>query len=332
MRILCRNLFCGLFFVAAHAVAQPAVLLDGKPAASLADAMSKAEVGSRIELAPGVYEQAGVLRADFVSIVGEPGTVIANTAVEGKAALVIKGSNTLIAQIECHGIQVKDQNGACVRLEGSNLELDKVYFHDSEQGVLTGKNPGFVVIRNSRFQRLGKRGRAHAIYVGGGELQIINSEILASKDEGHEVKSRARRTVIESSLIASLDSMDSRLLDIANGGELIVNHSVLQQGKRTANNDMIGFGLEGVKYPLNRIELHRNVFVIDQEKTRILSARPKTVRVDSSLNTIVGDYRQGIDGVALHLEDRAAIGLPSYPSLEGIRRLLDGALPIGSQP
>ena len=86
--------------------------------------------------------------------------------------------------------------------------------------MLTGPNPGRILIRNSRFERLGLNGTAHGIYVGGGELYVYQSEFLRSKSQGMEIKSRARKTVIERSVIASLDGVDSRLLDIPNGGEL----------------------------------------------------------------------------------------------------------------
>jgi hypothetical protein len=304
-------------FVQPTALAE--VLLDGKPVLDLQTALQGAKDGSRIDLGPGVYHEAGVISVDGLTLIAGSGAVLADTAAESKAALVIKGDNTRIEGLECRGIKVPDRNGACIRLEGSNLELDGVYFHDSQQGLLTGPDPGRVLVSNSRFERLGHSGRAHGIYMGGGELYIYKSEIIASKDEGHEVKSRASHTQIERSLIANIDSEDSRLIDIPNGGVLIIEDSVLQQGPASANNDMIGYGLEGIRHKDNRIRLHRNVFILDSPKVRILHRQPESTWLRSELNTQVGKAAEGIDGIALELKGREELGLPPYPSLEGLR-------------
>jgi hypothetical protein len=197
------------------------ILLDGENVQTLDIAMKQAKDGSTIVLSEGEFQQAGVLSANNVKISGQyRKTKIYSKAAMGKGALVIQGKNTLIENIECFDIHVSSQNGACIRLEGSDLTVKGVYFHDAEQGILTGHAPGKVIIDNSRFERLGKGGQAHAIYVGGGLLFIKNSSFLSSKDQGHEIKSRAEETTIESTVIASLEGNDSRLVDISNGGIL----------------------------------------------------------------------------------------------------------------
>ena len=242
------------------------ILLDGHPVDRLATALKNAKDGSIIELSAGLYQDGGVLKANFVTIQGQSGTHLQGFSAAGKGTLVIKGDSAEIINIECSGVKVKDKNGACVRLQGQNLTLRNVYFHDSQQGLLTGHSPGSVFIENSRFERLGRAGRAHAIYVGGGELYIHNSTFIASKDEGHEIKSRAEKTVILSSTIASLDGKDSRLVDVPNGGELSISNSTLQQGNNTSNWNLIGYGMEGIKHPTNTVSLTKNVFILESSK------------------------------------------------------------------
>jgi len=290
------------------------ILLDGQPVPSLAAALKAARIGSLIELGAGVYRDGGVLTTDLVTIEGYGKAAIAEHTSQGKAALVIAADSTRVHGLECYGIAVSDRNGACIRLQGRNLELDSVYFHDSQQGLLSGSHPGLVTIRNSRFERLGHGGRAHAIYVGGGELIIDQSLILAAKDEGHEVKSRAWRTQISNSVIASLDSRDSRLVDIPDGGELIIEDSLLQQGQRSANYDLIGYGLEGMKYDHNRIRLYRNRIVIDSSEVRLIGLL-EPVPTEISLNTLVGKAFGADQGDNLVLSNRADAGLPPYPEL-----------------
>jgi hypothetical protein len=149
--------------------------------------------------------------------------------------LVIKGNDTTVTGLDCSEIGVPGGNGACIRLEGRNLNLDRVHFHDSEQGILGGGDGGQILITDSLFERLGAGGSAHGIYVAADRVLIRNSRILASQGEGHEVKTRARETVIESSVIASLGGVDSRLIDISNGGILKVTGSVLQKGPISSN-------------------------------------------------------------------------------------------------
>src|SRR5947207_12487138 len=60
---------------------------------------------------------------------------------QGKAIWVITGKNTYIENVEFSGCTVPDHNGAGIRQEGDNLELRHCFFHDNEDGVLTGASP-----------------------------------------------------------------------------------------------------------------------------------------------------------------------------------------------
>lgn len=295
------------------------LLLDGVPVPDLATAMQKANDGSVILLGAGRFQQAGVLSANNVTIRGVYGkTVLHGKTVWGKGALVIRGKHTLIENIECFDIQVKSQNGACIRLDGSDLEVNNVYFHDAEQGILTGPNPGHVVINNSRFERLGKAGQAHGIYIGGGTLLINKSRFLSSKDQGHEIKSRARETVIMNSVIASMDGHDSRLIDIPNGGSLKIVDSVLQQGQFTSNWNLIGYGLEGITHQTNSITIQRNIFILDRPGgSQIMHIQGKPAPYLFSQNTIIGSFHDAmLDSSNLLYSSRPQAGLGDYPQLQ----------------
>ncbi|MCC2614874.1 hypothetical protein LJ739_01305 [Aestuariibacter halophilus] len=261
-----------------------------------------------------------MLKANDVTIIGQPGTRIHGQAYKNKAALVVRGKRTTIRQIECFNIQVKDKNGACVRLIGRDLTLDNVYFHDAEQGLLTGGKPGIVKIINSRFENLGRIGRAHGIYVGGGQLFIQNSHFLSSKDEGHEIKSRAAVTVIERSVIASLSGNDSRLIDIPNGGELRVVDSILQQGPNSENWNLIGYGLEGYKHKDNRITLVGNIVLMDRSSNRFLQIKRDKVEPEIRSNAFIGPVKDRYGGNNLYFDDRDAAQLPDFPFLPALEK------------
>ena len=91
-------------------------------------------------------------------------------------------------------------------------------------------------------------------------MVIRRSEILSSKGQGHEVKSGGYVTLIEDSVIASMDGVDSRLIDVTQGGRLTIRRSVLEEGRASANSDMIGYALEGFRFPKS-FDIGRAVYV-----------------------------------------------------------------------
>ncbi|MCW8832333.1 MAG: hypothetical protein OQK09_09935 [Colwellia sp.] len=287
---------------------------------SLQVAMKQAQQGSLIEIAAGNYFDGGVLKADDVTIKAEQGAHLSGFSIKGKGSLVIQGDNTRIFGLECSQVSVADNNGACVRLEGRNLQLSNVYFHDSQQGLLSGKGSGLILIENSRFERLGKLGQAHGIYVGSGELFITNSHFLSSKDEGHEIKSRATKTIIQDTTIASLYGRDSRLIDVSSGGILEVTGCVLQQGNNTSNSDLIGFALEGTKHKINTIKIQNNIFLLDRERgNRLLHTRGKIESMNVSNNIIIGRLSGNqFDESNTFYKNRKVANLKPFPALAKI--------------
>ncbi len=278
---------------------------------SLSEAVAALRDGDRLEIAAGDYREAARLTANGVTIAAAEGAALRDTAYDGKAALLILGNDTVIEGLECSGIQVPAQNGACIRLRGRNLTLRNVYFHDSQQGLLSGGEVGEVIIEDSRFERLGAVGRAHAIYMSDGDHLIVRrSRILSSKDEGHEIKSRARRTTIEDNEIGSLLGQDSRAIDLPNGGEITIRNNIIQKGPNSLNPDLIGIALE------KSVEPHAVSWVIVTGNTLILD-RPgrlmhSLIPVQMTDNEIVsGSPRSGNNWHP----DRTAAGLPPMPEL-----------------
>lgn len=257
-----------------YSFAQNEIFVDGKSFLTIAEAQSAIADNSRVYLSSGIYDGLKI-SANNVEVIGDD-NVIFDTPIEGKAALVVSGSNVLIEKIECFGINVSDGNGACVRQQGKDLTLRNVYFHDSQQGILSSRNTGSLTIEYSRFERLGNSGRAHAIYSNNEELEIRDSIIINSVDQGHEVKSGANKTVIVNSVIGSINTNDSRTIDVSNGGILIVESSVLLQGRKTRNRQLIGFALEGLRDTReNRIQIINSMFILERNGPDEILYSPK---------------------------------------------------------
>jgi len=299
-------------------------------------ALNVARPGDTVVLAPGVYAQGGVIKTNRITLKGESGAHLRGHAVKNKAALVVKGTDIVIDGIECSRIYVKARNGSCIRAEGHNLTVRNVYFHDNEQGVLTGPASGTFLVENSRFERNGKDGRAHGLYVGKSVDTFIfrGNKVLSTVNEGHGVKSRAHRTIIEDNIIASLDGLDSRAIDISNGGDVIIRRNILEKGPQSRNWQMIGLALEGEIHPTNSASIEANLFVFDFEspwidrmvdkitrsprlKGRVILSRSSGAVVLTD-NIIVGAKEIGIAGAEdrnLRYGSRSEAGLQDYPAL-----------------
>jgi hypothetical protein len=299
-------------------VAAPArrynVCAEGCDYTSIAQAASDATDGTFITVEPGIYTDPVVIRANGVNILAKPGARLKGAVAEGKGAVIARGNDTVIDGLECSDISVHDHNGSCVRTEGHNLTLRHVYFHDSEEGLLTGIGTGDILIEDSRFERLGANGTAHGIYVGNlDSVTLRRSSFLSSQGEGHEVKSRARRTVIEDCVIASLDGVDSRLLDVPNGGEVLIRNSILEKGPKAANFDLIGFGLEGLKYESNSLTLENVEFILDNPRANLL--RGTVLLTSRGVKVVGGERSADLGRDTVWIPTRAAAGLAAYPKL-----------------
>ena len=309
--------------------------VNGKPYKSLQQALKSLNDDDTLEIAEGVYSEPFEVHTDRLTVIGRGHVVFEKAAIRGKAYIVNYANDLTIKNIECREITVGDKNGACIRQEGANLTVEHVYFHNSENGILEATTkPSKIIIYNSRFEQLGRVGRAHGIYTNTAELYIYDSMFIASKSEGHEIKSRGAVTEIQGSILASLSGVDSRLLDVSNGGRLIVSGSLLQQGAVSSNGQLIGYAQEGRKYAENSISLTDNVFIFDRVGyNAMLATDERYVDTTISRNLLVGDASTpDIDDSNMIYDDREEVGFPSYPYMpeawcSGLRRC-----PIKGEP
>jgi hypothetical protein len=295
---------------------KPGACIEGSCYASIREALENAKDNDTITLEPGTYQQSGVLVANGVTIIGT-GAHLAGVAAEGKAALVIKGDNTTILGLEISNVRVPSGNGAAVRQEGKNLILRNVHFHDNEMGILTAKGTGILLVEDSLLENNGYEGSAwgHNIYAQGEALKFIRSRSLRARHEGHEIKSRAHRTIIYESIIASLDSKDSRSIDIPNGGDIRIRNSVIQKGPNSTNPDMIGIGLEDViKHPPMTAIVENNLIIFDEYRVGKVLNHDEMNSVIVTGNTIVSSWNPDLAGNTW-FPTRGSAGLPDYPAL-----------------
>lgn len=171
-----------------------------------------------------------------------------NTAYGGKAIWVIGGQNTRVENIEFSRCTVVDKNGAGIRQEGMNLNVTHCYFHDNENGILAGDNAGSkIVIEQSEFAFNGYGdGLSHNLYINHIDTLVFQYNYSHDANVGHELKSRAKSHYILYNRISSEQGTDSRNIDLPNGGQTFLIGNIINQQQNSQNNNIIGYGLEGL--------------------------------------------------------------------------------------
>jgi hypothetical protein len=196
------------------------------------------------------------------------GALLANKTCAGKGIFVIVGNDVTVHNLIFAHAAVADGNGAGIRAEGRDLTVDNCGFMDDEDGILASSVAGSVIrITNSVFRGNGKCASmcAHGIYVNGIDRLEINHSHFIDQHVGHHVKSRARSTLlIDNEFADGLEGNSSYLVDIPNGGNLLLRGNRLQKGRRSENpGTMVAIGFEGVKNPTGSLIFRDNTVIND---------------------------------------------------------------------
>ncbi|MCP4503173.1 MAG: hypothetical protein GY822_24820 [Deltaproteobacteria bacterium] len=244
------------------------------------------------------------------------------------------GRNITLTHLEISGAEISADdggNGAAIRDQGlGGLNLRYVYFHDNQNGILSGN--GVIHIDWSKFER--NEGAAHAGFTHNTyfsadvtDVVIRNSLFLRAANQGNNMKSRAQRFEFFCSVSASLDGVDSREMDISEGGELVITNSIIQQGPESANSNMIGFATEAGnpnrRHTLQKVNIHNTDFLNDRNNGAFLSYSAfNDVELDLSNIQFVGpgptlnrtnDGQEAVTETNLEtFDDQATAGLPAY--------------------
>lgn len=205
-----------------------------------------AEDGDIIEIEAVDYagDVAVWTQSDLVirGIGGKPHLRAGGNAAESKAIWVIKGDNTIIENIEFSGAAVPDRNGAGIRLEGTNLTVRRCFFHDNENGILTGADAASdVLVEYSEFADNGfGDGYSHNIYIGRVNRFTLRFSYSHHARIGHQVKSRAAYNYLMfNRLMDGLSGSSSYLVDLPDPGHAIVIGNEMQQGAKAENSAMV---------------------------------------------------------------------------------------------
>ena len=278
-------IFIALFLFSSPATAGTRTLHVGPGAkyGTPCEAFKDAQDGDTIEInASGSYSgDVCRISANMLLIRGTYGKAkidAANKSAEGKAIWIIGGNDTVIENIEFSGCRVRDKNGAGIRLEGKNLTVRDCYFHDNENGILSGENPeSEILVEKSEFANNGYGdGYSHNIYIGNVQKFTMNFCYSHQSNGGQLVKSRAAENRILYNRLT--DERGSNYeLDLPDGGLAYVIGNIFHQSPTATNSAIIAFGMEN-PVPGSRIVVVNNTFVNDRHTGLF-------VQVDKRINT-----------------------------------------------
>ncbi len=222
--------------------------------------------GDTVLIDPGDYDDCAVWRANRLTIAARaPDVVFTGKTCQGKAIFVIDGSNVTVRGITFTHAAVGDHNGAGIRAEGGDLTVEDSRFIDNEEGILAGSTPhSSIRVLNSEFRGNGNCAAAcaHGIYVGTIGLLDIENSHFTDTHQSHDIKSRALRTVLRGNDIADGPTGHaSYLVDVPNGGDLLMEHNTLSKGPHTDNDSTaVSIGAEGARNPTTSLVIRDNSF------------------------------------------------------------------------
>jgi len=216
---------------------------SGRGYARLQDAVDAIGEGrGTIRFAAARFADCAVqTRGEITYRAAQPGqAVLDGVACEGKAALVLRGRAARVEGMVFANIRVDDKNGVGIRLERGNLAVSQTWFRDSEQGILTGDDPGATIaIDKSTFTRLGTcegSGCAHGLYVGNYAALSVTRSRFEQGTGGHYAKTRAARVSI---LDCSFDDSHGRgtnyMIDLSDGASGRIAGNWFVQGRDKEN-------------------------------------------------------------------------------------------------
>jgi hypothetical protein len=281
-----------------------------------------------IEVAAGNYDDCFTVNQNNIMFRGTGGRAhLTGKMCGGKGAMVIYAAGTVVENFEFSNMYVADRNGAGIRHQGLGLIVRNSHFHDGENGILSGRGVATpdpldtITIENSRFEHLGgDAGHAHAVYFGNSsQVTVSNSIFLASKEQGHEFKSRAKNTSITCSYVGGTDGLDSYSLNFPDGGNVTVKDSVIEQGPFGSNNNIIDFGSEMANaYPVNTFNLSGVTVINDLDRGTFFNVRNST-QFTLSNALIVGpgnmySAQMANESGIVKQASRDSAGIASYPS------------------
>jgi hypothetical protein len=253
--------------------------------------------GDVVRIDPGTYADCAIWRASNLLIEATgPGVLIAGKTCAEKGIFVTLGDNITVSGISfAKAISATWHNGAGIRAAGKNLTVRHSRFLNNENGILAGGGSDSVLrITDSTFIGNGAciEACAHGVYAGA-PIALLDIEhcVFLDTKTAHHIKSRARTTIVRDSRIEDgPEGTASYLIDIPNGGNVLIQGNTMEKGAHSENPAVaIAIGEEGVTNPTDMLMVKDNTFHSDVPMRTAFVRDSTPIPVSLSGNTISGD-------------------------------------------
>lgn len=248
----------------------------GKTYASPCQAFAAAKSGDVVEIMGNATysgDVCGISASNLTirGVNGRPKIDAAGKNAMGKGIWVVTGNNIVIENVEMFGAKVPDQNGAALRLEGTNFTLRSSFLHGNENGILANANTASnILVEYSEFARNGfGTGYTHNLYIGNVGSLTFRYNYSHDAHVGHNLKSRALVNTIAYNRFSSLpdgqagSGKPSYEVNIPNAGTSYIIGNVIQQPASNSNPGMLAYGEEGASNPGHDLYVINNTFLND---------------------------------------------------------------------
>ncbi|MFK3739381.1 hypothetical protein [Massilia sp. TN1-12] len=324
----------------------------GKPYATPCKAFAAAKDGDVVEIANGTYsgDVCGIYANNLTirGVNGRPKIDAAGKNAMGKAIWVVSGNNITIENVEMYGAKVPDQNGAALRLEGTNFTLRSAFLHDNENGILSGVNTASkILIEYSEFGYNGYgTGYTHNLYIGNAGSLTFRYNFSHDANGGHNLKSRAQVNAIYNNRFSSTAPGEtgttaagkpSYEIDLPNAGSSYVIGNVIEQPAANSNPNMLAYGEEGATNPGQDLYVVNNTFLNDYSSggtfVMVGSGVSKPVLLQNNIFGGIGSVTNQANAIDKTNYRSAAPGFVNRAAYD-LRPLADNALVVnaGSVP
>jgi hypothetical protein len=251
----------------------------GKAFSAPCAAIAAARDGDTIEIEGGTTYKGDACRIarnglTIRGVNGRPQIDAAGKEHGGKGTWVVTGNDIVVDNVEMVGAKVADQNGAALRLEGTNFTLRHSFLHDNENGILSGHNEkSDILIEYTEFGHNGYGdGQTHNLYIGKARSLTFRYNYSHDANVGHNLKSRAMTNTIVYNRFSSTNpgekgstasGQPSYEIDLPNAGTSYVIGNVIQQPAANQNPAIVAYGEEGATNPGQDLYFVNNTVVND---------------------------------------------------------------------
>lgn len=271
----------------------------GRPYATPSAAARVAQAGDVVRIAAGSYRgDVATWSASNLTLCGVGGRArlyADGRTAGGKAIWVVAGANTTIDSVDFHDARVPDNNGAGIRAEHKSGELRVLNsgFYDNQNGILSAAGPVSITIEGSEFARSDTGTTAalgHNLYIGRIDRLTVRSSFFHEAVRGHNLKSRARVSVVDNSyFMDGPGGRSSYLTDFPDGGLVTLRGNLLHKGPLADNPTAVAFGAESMSaWPVNTLELSHNTLVMTRSGGYFLRAPAATQSLRLTANVWAG--------------------------------------------